>query len=71
MPAGRAPERSIMARSFDFLLGEAAVDHARVVNRLLDDGHFLHLVVQHDGQVVADVGPVKSVELAGRLRRSD
>ena len=58
-----------------FLLCEPAVDDAGVANGVFDYRHFLHLraiaVVEHDRQVVADVGGSKGIELASALTRKN
>ena len=59
---------------FGLLLGEAAVDAALIVNLFLDDGNFLHLVVEHDRELVADVRAGEGCEtpsaFAGQQRSS-
>ena len=67
MPAGRAPERSVIDRSCVCCCGEPPVDDAGVLNRFFDHRHFLHLVVENHRQVVADMRRSEGVELAPAL----
>ena len=46
------------------LRGESAGDAAFIVNLLLDGGNFLDLVVEHHGQLLADVGAGEAGEAA-------
>ena len=48
MPAGSAPERSTVDEVLDLLLGEAALDDARVGDPALMTGAETHLAVEHD-----------------------
>ncbi len=47
---------------FGLLLGEAPVDYTLIVDLIFDDGDFLNLVVEHDGEIVADVSAGKAGE---------
>ena len=53
--AGSAPDRRISDRSCRFLLGEAAVDAARIVDAGLDARGRLHRLVHDDREMLADV----------------
>ena len=54
--AGSAPARSSTARSLALCGGEVAADLARAAgDRLLDDRRGDHLVVEHDGEALADI----------------
>ena len=48
---------------FGLLLSEMPSMRPLVVNPISDDGHALDLVVEHDGQIVADVIPGPFSEL--------
>src|SRR5262249_13905188 len=50
---------------FRLLFGEIALDPPAIVNLGLDHRHALDLVVEHNGQIIADVSSGPSAELLG------
>ena len=53
--AGSAPERSTRPRSFASCSPNWPVDHAGIIDAAVDDRRGLHLVLEHDAQLLADV----------------
>src|SRR5579859_226355 len=53
------PGFKLDAQIFGALLGEAALDDSLIVNFLFNGGKFDHPVIEHDGQIVANMGAGK------------